>query len=133
MGSGQWAGAVGSGQGAELDCIGLRGEASTKRGWWASGKVAKRWPPWLFKVAKSWQRCQGLCVVNVALWYSREIGSHNRLASKQLRYGRDNARGGQMAQSIALSLGTLNRAFLNHARQGHNPTTLHTHMFVTRF
>ncbi len=80
------------------------------------GKVAKKWPPWLSKVAKSWQRCQGLCVVNVALWYCREIGSHNRLASKQLRYGRDNARGGQMAQSIALSLGTLNRAFLNQAR-----------------
>ncbi len=38
-----------------------------------------------------------------------------------------------MAQSIAQSLGTLNRAFLNQARQGHNATILHTHMFVTRF
>jgi|GEM_PF-2558024 len=62
-------------------------------------------------------RVTNMCVWSiVALWYSREIGSHNRFPGQQLRYGRDNARGGQMAQSIAQSLGTLNRAFLNQAQ-----------------
>jgi len=51
----------------------------------------------------------------VALWHSREIGSHNRFPGHELRYGRDNVRGGQMAQSIALSLGTASCTFSNQA------------------
>jgi len=48
-----------------------------------------------------------------ALWASRRIGSHNRFQNQQLRFGSDWARLGQLAQSVAQSLGARNRALLN--------------------